>query len=280
MGSLGKCRRQAANTGYRMYDEFTPDEIEELRQAKSLLDYPGLSARIAAVIGMPIEGGFKRLPENWQQKVGEATRNALLKGLEFSVITLDSKNHGQSQDWLHKLLVSTSGALGGAFGIAALPLELPVSTCIMLRSIADIAKSQGHDLSRLEIRLSCLEVLALGGKTTNDDSAETGYWSVRIALARAISEAAAYLAEKGLAEESSSAVLRLILKIAARFGVVVSEELAAKAVPAVGAVLGAGVNYMFMNHFQDMAYGHFIVLRLEQKYGIEAVRRVYDALRV
>ena len=40
-----------------------------------------------------------------------------------------------------------SGAAGGAFGLATLPLELPVSTVIMLRSIADIAISEGEDLS-------------------------------------------------------------------------------------------------------------------------------------
>jgi hypothetical protein len=263
-----------------MNEAFTPEEIDELGRAKKRLEYPGLGARIANVIGTPIDKGFNRLPEGWQQKVGEATRTALLKGLEFSIVTLDSKNRRQSKDWLHKLLVSTSGALGGALGLPALPLELPVSTCIILRSVADIAQSEQHDLSLIQVRLSCLEVLALGGNTTKDDSAKTAYWSVRIALARAISEAAAYLAEKGLAEETPPVLLRLISAIGARFGVMVSEELAAKAIPVVGAVLGAGVNYMFMDHFQDMAHGHFVVLRLEQQHGTEAVRREYDALRV
>jgi hypothetical protein len=259
-------------------DTFTSEEIQELRRAKTLLENPGLGTRIANVIGTPIDKGFSLLPEGWQHKVSEATRIALLRGLEFSIVTLDSKTHKQSQDWLHKLLVSTSGAVGGALGLAAMPLELPVSTCIILRSVADIAQNERQDLSLIKTRLSCLEVLALGGRTSKDNSAGTGYWSVRIALARAISEAAAYIAEKGLAEETPPVVLRLVSAIASRFGAVVSEELAATAIPVVGALLGASVNYMFMDHFQAMAHGHFVVLRLEDKYGTEAVKAEYEQL--
>jgi hypothetical protein len=43
---------------------------------------------------------------------------------------------------LHKALATASG---GAFGLASLPIELPVSTIIMLRSIADIARSEGEN---------------------------------------------------------------------------------------------------------------------------------------
>jgi hypothetical protein len=35
--------------------------------------------------------------------------------------------------------------VGGGFGLAALPVELPISTIIMLRSIGDIARSEGED---------------------------------------------------------------------------------------------------------------------------------------
>jgi len=38
------------------------------------------------------------------------------------------------------------------------------------------------------------------------------------------------------------------------------------------------VNYAFIEHFQDMARGHFIVRRLERAYGEEDVRREYERL--
>ena len=148
--------------------------------------------------------------------------------------------------------------------MAALPIELPLSTTFMLRSIADIARSAGHDLRSASVKLACLEVFALGGRSKADDASESGYWAIRAALAKAISEAAAYMAERSA--------------IAARFGVIVSEQVAAKAVPVIGAASGSVINILFMDHFQDMARGHFIVKRLEAKYGVERIREVYEAL--
>ena len=101
---------------------------------------------------------------------------------------------------------------------------------------------------------------------------------MRAALAKAVSEAAAYLAEKSVVEQSAPALLRLVTAIASRFGVVVSEQAAAKAVPIVGAAGGATVNVLFMGHFQDMARGHFIVRRLEARHGTEVVRAAYESI--
>src|SRR4030095_10685684 len=99
-----------------------------------------------------------------------------------------------------------------------------------------------------------------------DDAAESSYWAVRAALAEAISEAASYIAERGVLEKTAPAVVRLVAAIASRFGIVVSEQVAAKAVPLVGAGSGTIINVPFIHHFQDMARGHFIVKRLEAKY--------------
>jgi len=37
-------------------------------------------------------------------------------------------------------------------------------------------------------------------------------------------------------------------------------------------------NTLFIDHFQDMARGHFIVRRLERKYGKEVVEETYNAV--
>jgi hypothetical protein len=42
--------------------------------------------------------------------------------------------------------VATTGGVGGLFGLPALAIELPISTTIMLRSIADIARSEDEDI--------------------------------------------------------------------------------------------------------------------------------------
>ena len=67
-------------------------------------------------------------------------------------------------------------------------------------------------------------------------------------------------------------------KIAARFGVVVSEKFVAQAVPVIGAVAGATLNTMFTAYYQDMARGHFIIKRLESKYGFDTVRLAYGGI--
>jgi hypothetical protein len=187
-------------------------------------------------------------------------------------------DHSQAEspsNWWHKLAVGTTGAAGGAFGLPALAIELPISTTIMLRSIADIARSEGENLRTADARLECVQVLALGGRSKNDDGTETGYFAVRAAMAKAVSEAAAHLAGKGVSQKGAPAIVRLIALIASRFSVVVSEKAAAQAVPVVGAFGGAMINALFMDHFQDMGKGHFIVRRLERLHGHEEVKRVY-----
>jgi hypothetical protein len=61
--------------------------------------------------------------------------------------------------------------------------------------------------------------------------------------------------------------------------VVVTQKLAAQTLPLVGALGGAVVNYAFIDHFQDVARGHFAIRRLERAYGKEIVRAQYERLR-
>ena len=97
-------------------------------------------------------------------------------------------------------------------------------------------------------------------------------------MAIAVSQAARQLAEKGLSQKGSPAVVRLIAEIASRFSTVVSEKAAAQAIPVLGAVAGAVINTLFIDHFQDIAQGHFTVRRLERLHGYEEVKRVYEEL--
>ena len=254
------------------------NELEDLKYAKELLENPGLAARITDALGTVIDKGFELLPAKWSEMVQQTTKESLRKALEFAVITMDDRPRVSSWSFLHKMLAATSGAVGGSFGFPALTVELPVSTIIMLRSIADIARSEGEKIKTLESKLACLEVFALGGKSSGDDATETGYFVMRAAFAREISEVAKYIAKKGLAKEGAPAIARFITPIASRFGVNVSEKIAAQAVPIIGAAGGALINTIFIDHFQDMARGHFIIRRLERVYGTDEVKRQYEEM--
>jgi EcsC protein family len=181
---------------------------------------------------------------------------------------------------LHKFAVATTGAAGGAFGLFALPVELPVTTTLMFRSICDIARSEGEDLSSIDTQLQCLTVLGMGGASKADDDADYGYFIMRGALAQAVSKASSEIATKGFSAHGSAALLRLLNTIASRFSVQASEQIAAKSIPAIGAVLGAMVNTVFMDHFQLVAHGHFTVRRLERQYGTELVESAYQTIDI
>jgi hypothetical protein len=250
----------------------------ELARAKALLEHPGLAMRLADFVGSPLEKGFGLLPKNWSETVNKATQAALLKALGVAIATLEKRPRRGSRELLHKVLAGASGGIGGTFGLAALPVELPISTTIMLRSIADVARSEGHDLSIIETKLACVEVFALGGRETGAETAVGAYWSTRTAMSQAFSETALYLARKGAVRESAPVIARFVSHIAARFSTVVSEEVAAKALPVLGAAGGGIINVMFTAHFQGMARGHFIVKRLEAAHGQAQVRAAYEHL--
>ncbi|MFZ7127141.1 MAG: EcsC family protein [Desulfobacterales bacterium] len=250
-------------------------EIDDLRSAKLLLENPGLASKISSVIGLPIERGFGLLPGKWNLAVNAAARKSIETAFDVALWTLVHKQQKPPANWWHKLAAGTSGAAGGAFGISALAIELPISTAIILRSIADIARSQGENLMDPGARIQCIQVLALGGKPNLDDAAQTSYFAARAAMAKAVTDAARHLAGKGLADKSAPAIIRLIAQIASRFSIVVSEKAAAQALPVIGAFGGALINTLFIDHFQDMGKGHFIVRRLERHHDPEVVRRIY-----
>ena len=253
------------------------EDKQELQTAKYLLENPGITAKFTNLLGTPIEKGFNLLPENWRDKVGIATQDALMAALQGALFTMDSDAKEAYPRW-HKFAAALSGGVGGAFGLPALIVELPVSTTIMLRSIADIGRSHGENLTTAESKIACLEVFALGGPSSHYDSSESGYFAIRGALARAVTEASEYLAEKAIVEEGAPALVRLIAVVATRFKVQVSEKAAAMAIPIIGAIGGGGINLLFIDHFQDMSRGHFVVRKLERKYGADVVRSMYESL--
>lgn len=253
-------------------------DTDALRNAVQLLEYTSLAARLANMIGKPIELVSRALPAGASQAIATATTKSLEAALKVALLTIRGGPQESSQ-LLHRALAVASGAAGGAFGIFSLPLELPVSTIIILRSILDIARGEGENLTDPESALSCIEVLGIGGRTETDDAAKSDYFVVRGILAKSVTEAARFIAERGIVEEGSPVLVRLITQLASRFGFVVSQKAAAQTIPIIGALGGAAVNYAFIDHFQSVARGHFTVRRLERKYGKDLVFNVYARLR-
>jgi hypothetical protein len=253
------------------------EDRDALRAAARWLEQPGFAARLAAMLGRPLELIGQALPASAAQAISAAATKGLELALDVALRTLPHESHPE-QRRMHRLLAAASGAAGGAFGLATLPVELPLSTIIMLRSIAAIARREGEDLSDPEAALACVQVFALGGRAVSDDASEIGYFAARAMLARSVTEAARFVAERGLVKEGAPVLVRFIALVSSRYGLVVTQKAAAQAVPVVGALGGAAVNYAFVQHFQDIAQGHFTVRRLERLYGEGLVRAEYERI--
>jgi hypothetical protein len=248
-----------------------------LTRAAGQLEQPGFAIKVADVLGRPVTRAFGMMPEIANRQVAKLIEAAMLKCLGIAIDSLEGTAPNVPSRWVPRLTTGVTGGLGGLFGAFALPIELPLTTTLMLQSIADIARHQGEDLGRPEARLACLEVFALGDRRSGK-RADIGYYATRSVLARLTADLAGMIIQQRSVDAASPIGLRLAREIAGRFGIAVSERAAASAVPIIGALGGATVNMMFMSHFQQIAEGHFTIRRLERRYGAELVRTLYRSV--
>lgn len=226
---------------------------------------------------------------------------ALQRGLQWAASGM-SKEPKRARTRLHKVVATVSGGVGGMFGLPGAAIEMPLTTVVMLRSIAEVARENGFDPTLHYTRLECLQVFAIGGRSKDDDATDSAYFMMRGAHATAVQEASAYMAEKVMEEmmtqaagrvaqrvaqeaakdavtdPAAPALVKIIEEVAKRFGKRVTEATVAKLVPVIGGVGGASMNLLFTSYYQSAARGHFTVLRLQRLYGEEEVEAVYREL--
>jgi hypothetical protein len=254
--------------------ELSEQHRKELARAHHLLERNSLAKRVAEYASGPVNSALRQAPKSLRDAIDKAIHHAISASLKLAIRSLKHAPARKPQMRLAATWAGVAGGLAGALGAAALPLELPLTTILMLRAIADIAQHYGEDLSKLEARLACVEVFAYGAERR----ADIGYYASRAMLGRLAGEAAAVLAQRGATHAAAPAVTALSKEIASRFGLVVWDKLATSAIPIAGAVSAATINVAFMNHFQAVARGHFMVRRLERTYGAEMVREAYRRL--
>lgn len=275
-------------------------DLAALKAAVALLESDSLTMQIARVVGKPIEWALDKMPKGASKKIQKTVHAALNKSVDAALLTMSGVEAKEASNKTHVGLAAISGAVGGFFGLPGTLLELPVTTTIMMRSVADIARSQGFDVNDLLIKAECIQVFAMGGPSEGDDAAESAYYGMRNAMVAVANEVGKGLAEVAAREAAAAAaaaaaatasvrlsdsyivpkelgnlLVRLIEAVAGRFGVQVTEKMAAQSVPVVGAFSGATINSLFINHFQNMAKGHFTILRLERTYGKDVVQAQY-----
>src|SRR5271165_7384800 len=209
--------------------DFSDVDRAALTAAIKRLEEPGFAGKMTTLAGRPAELVARALPRAAASILAKAAEAALTRALDIALFSLRDRRFIAGRV-VHSALASASGAVGGAFGLAALPVELPVSTGIMLRAIAAIAQEEGEDLNDPATRLACLAVFGLGHTgAAAAEAAEGGYFAVRALLARGLAQAADTVINKGSVHGGSALAMRALSPIVNRFGAIVSQKLAAQA---------------------------------------------------
>ncbi len=243
-----------------------PAALAELRQALGQLHsgggrvarVVGRAARLAGAASAPLLRGMGLSAHALQPVIESVMEHA------FDIAILGQRETARpASPRRARIAAAMSGAAGGLAGFPGFLPDAAFTTLLILRTIAAIARANGEDPADQDTRRACLEVFLLGAPRSTGARGTAGG-----SAAGGQDEAGYFAARLMLQGGPMVAVLR---QAAARFGVVLSQKLAAQAVPIAGAAGGAIVNAAFLAHYQTIASGHFVIRRLERTYGAEAV---------
>jgi len=234
------------------------DEFQRLVEAAEI--YVASRSALTSFIstlGNIVHRGFQSIREDWQNEIHIKIRDALDFAQRAAVFNMDEDPGRSSSDHLYTATVLITGAGGGALGVPSVVAELPITTGLILRSIADIGRSYGERLDDPEFRATCIDVFAYGSPLDEDDDEEISFFAARI---------------------GSVEFAEFITKIAIRYLAAIAPKIAAMSVPVAGSVLGAGVNWAYMNFYQSVARVLFILLPIERTHDREQVRSCFASV--
>ncbi len=226
-------------------DDSVLREIDRL--ARRYVDARGVGMEILDRVGIGGEQLVQRLPAPLRSRIDKAVAQALSRTLQLA-----SASRGVVRDrgdWFNRLGSTAAGALGGAAGITGAIVELPVTVTILMRAILEIADEHGLDTESDEIRAEALHIFATGGPLEEDDGTDTAFLAARLAI-------------------SGRTLQSLIARFAPQIATRLMAKVGAQAVPVLGALAGASINYTFARYYQELARVQFGLLRLSRETGL------------
>ncbi len=226
-------------------DETVLKEIDRL--ARRYIDARGLGMEILDRVGGGGEQLIQRLPDFMRKRIDGVVAAALNR--TFRVASASRGVVRDRGDWFNRLSTTAAGAIGGAAGVAGAVVELPVTVAILLRAILEIADEHGLDTESDEIRAEALRIFASGGPLEEDDGTDTALLAARLAI-------------------SGRTLQSLVSRFAPQIATRLLTKVGAQAIPMLGAVAGASINYTFARYYQELARVQFGVLRMANETGI------------
>ncbi len=214
----------------------------------------GFTAFLSSTGGW-VQQGLQKLPAAWKDSFHAKARDSLWWAYRQAILGMDEKETGKrSLGLMYRLMATGSGLVTGAAGLPGVLADIPASTLLVLRSIADLARAQGHDIRDPAIQALCIEALAFGGPTDEDDDADLAFWSARAA---------------------APVIADLVIDIAGRFGSRLLAVLPARAVPMISVIVAGAINWHFTGFFQNMAAVLLELKPIEDRYDRAMVRACF-----
>lgn len=236
----------------------TSDEYDTLVQAASeYLAAQGALMSLMATLGGTIERGLDKLPDGIKDDVTAKVRDALDYAQRVSLSGMDNDAGREASRGLYSVAAAASGGISGFLGLPAILVELPVTTVTILRSIADVARAKGADLSDAGVQATCIETFAYGGPLDDDNDADLAFFAARV---------------------GATEVAEVIARVAVRYAGAILPKIALQAVPVTGAVLGAGLNWSYMRFYQAMASVLFTLRPIELRHDRDQVRSCFSSI--
>ncbi len=129
--------------------QLSKEHLQQIAHAQKLLASTSLASRISDYAAGPMQSALKQAPPSVKKGVDRAIERAILACLKLAIRSLKSVPSRRPQMRLASAWAGVAGGFAGAFGVAAVPLELPLTTILMLRAIAEIARHHGEDLDQM-----------------------------------------------------------------------------------------------------------------------------------
>lgn len=218
----------------------------------------GMVMRTVLHLGGKAEGMLGRLPAPARRTLEDVTLKALEHAHDAAARFADVSRAPRLGAWSNRAAVTATGAAGGFAGLPGLVVEVPATVTIMFGAIQRVAAGHGFDPRDPATRLEAVRVFGSGGPRAADDGVDTSFVTSRVAI-------------------NGPLVHAMLRSVAPRFAAVLGQKLAAHAVPVLGAVAGAGVNWVFLSYYEEMAQVRFGLARLASEHGAERVQAAFAA---
>src|SRR5262249_53890169 len=117
--------------------QLSPAHQRALQRAFIQLEEQHFGAQLADYSGQPFARVLRAMPKAASRGLNRVIEAAILRCLNLAIRSIDQTAKGPPASQLSSLMAAINGGVSGFFGAAALPIELPLTTALRRRAIAD-----------------------------------------------------------------------------------------------------------------------------------------------